>query len=289
MARMRTIPILVVVGLLTAACGGLNDEGTGSGDGSGSGGGIEHPTGATDLILRIGLEDGFVPVEVNLTRLPGVSLYGDGTLVSEGPVIEIYPGPALPNLLAQRLTEEGIQAILEAAKEAGLTDGDASYPYACVTDMPTTVFTTTADGHTSVVSAYALGFADGSCPDVDTEARAKLTDFQAKLGDLSWLPEGSVGAQEPFAFDELRIYVSPYQGDPEMPQEAVAWPLDPALDAFGEPDATLADTRCGTVSGTDLETLRPLAEGANQLTPWSSGGEKHRLLFRPLLPDESGC
>jgi hypothetical protein len=285
--RIRFLAILAMVGTLTAACGGVGDEG--GGGGSGSGGGIEHPTGATDLILRVALADGFVPVEINLTRIPSVSLYGDGTYVTEGPVIEIYPGPALPNLQAQLLTEEAIQAILAAADEAGLLDGDATYDYPCITDMPSTVFTTNAGGRTSVVSAYALGTGGGECQNTDTEARANLADFQAKLGDLSWLPEGSVGPQETFAFDELRIYVSPYVADPQLPQQAVDWPLEPGLADFGRPEPALADTTCGTVSGTDLETLRPLAESANQLTPWSSDGKEYRLIFRPLLPDESGC
>jgi hypothetical protein len=33
----------------------------------------------------------------------------------------------------------------------------------------------------------------------------------------------------------------------------------------------------------------PLAQSANQLTPWRSDGAKFAILFRPLLPDESGC
>ena len=33
----------------------------------------------------------------------------------------------------------------------------------------------------------------------------------------------------------------------------------------------------------------PLVEQANQLTPWTSDGSQYGLLFRPLLPDESGC
>jgi len=33
----------------------------------------------------------------------------------------------------------------------------------------------------------------------------------------------------------------------------------------------------------------PLAEKANELTPWRSDGAEFQLFFRPLLPDESGC
>ena len=46
---------------------------------------------------------------------PFWSLFGDGTLIVPVPQIEIYPGPALPNLTATPVSEDGIQAILEAA------------------------------------------------------------------------------------------------------------------------------------------------------------------------------
>jgi hypothetical protein len=43
------------------------------------------------------------------------------------------------------------------------------------------------------------------------------------------------------------------------------------------------------VTGSDLATLLPLVQTANQLTPWTSGGKEYTLLFRPMLPDETGC
>lgn len=287
MTRIRTIATASVLTLALAACGGLNDDG----GGTGGGGAIEHPTGSDELVLRWEYQGGFVPLEYTLKRVPSWSLYGDGRVVVEGPMIEIYPAPALPNLQVRRLSEEGVQAILEAAKAAGLMDGDATYDYRCITDAATTVFTTNAEGSTSVVSAYALMDAmGGSCPDVDVEARQALMEFEGKLGDLSWLPEGSIGAEEPFTADEVRIHVLPYQGDPELPQEPVDWPLETALAAFGarEPGG-LEDARCGVVSGADLDALWPLMRGANDLTPWSSGKAEYRLVLRPLLPDEHGC
>ncbi len=278
----------LALGLFTAACA----EPDGGGGGA-NGDAIEHPTGADELVLRWEYTGGLVPFEYNLSRIPNWSLYGDGRLIVPGPMIEIYPPPTPPNLIVTRLSEDGVQAILAAADDAGLLDGDATYDYPCNADAATTVFTTNAAGRTSVVSAYALGDAmGGSCPDVDDEARQALADFQAKLGDLeSWLPAGSIGPEEPFDYQEMRIYVQPYQGEPEMPQQPVAWPLDPGLDAFGEAADTggISDVRCGVVSGADLQTLLRTAEGTNQLTPWTSDGSEYRLILRPLLPDEHGC
>lgn len=290
--RKALTTIALTVALTTVGCGGLNDSGDG-GDGDATGdAGIEHPSGADELVLRWGYSGGFVPYEYDLRRIPMWSLFGDGTVVVLGPMIEIYPPPAWPGLVATRISEEGVQAILEAAKDAGLMDGDASYDYPCIADAADSVFTTNAGGGTSVVSAYALFDAQaGSCPGVDERARAALAGFQTKLGDLaSWLPEGSIGPEEPFDVTELRVYALPYEGDPELPQERVPWPLPTPLGEFGDEVAGQTEgMRCGVVDGSELDTLRPIAEGTNELTPWASEGSEYRLILRPLLPDEHGC
>jgi hypothetical protein len=295
--RVGRIGVAVAaVAVLASACGGLANDDTDSGGTTGATGakGIEHPTGADQLILRVAYEGGFVPYEYTFGSTPFWSLFGDGTLIVPGPQIEIYPGPVLPNLTATPLSEDGIQAILEAARDAGLMDGDANYGNQCIADAATTVFTTDADGQTSVVSAYALDVGEpaGTCGNgKDADARARLAEFQAKLTDLrSWLPDGSLGTERPYDPTEMRVYVLPYQGDAELPQDPIEWPLEPPLDAFGEPVQNApAATRCGVVTGEDLATLLAAAKDANALTPWTSGGTDYQLIFRPLLPDEHAC
>jgi hypothetical protein len=283
----KTAAALVAVALFTAACGRLSDVGPGSGDDQ-----IPHPTGADDLVLRIDVGGGFVPIEYNLAALPGMSIYGDGRMIVQGPVMEIYPGPALPNFLVTGLSEDAVQAILAAARDAGLMDGDATYDFPCVTDLPTTTFTVVAEGRTNVVSAYALGFDEsaGACEGVDTEARAALATFQGAFGDLKGLvPEGSIGLEEPYVPTEMRVFVLPYRGEPELPQQSVEWPVAGSLETFGEPIDVPEGARCGVVSGEDLAGMLGAAATANQLTPWTSDGAEYRLIFRPLLPDEHGC
>jgi hypothetical protein len=292
--RLARIGVAIAaVAVLASACAEAGDDDGPRGTGSTGGTGIAHPTGSDEVVLRVAYEGGFIPYEYVLSNIQSWSLFGDGTLIVQGPQIEIYPGPALPSLVSIPISEDGVQAILEAARDAGLMDGDASYGNDCVADAATTVFTTNADGATSVVSAYALdvGAPTGTCGGKDDEARAALAGFQAMLGDLQgWLPQGSVGAERPYDPTELRVYVQPYRGDPELPQDAVEWPLDVPLDAFGEPalDAP-TDTRCGVVSGAEFEALFAAAQGANQLTPWTSGGTEYSLILRPLLPDEHAC
>src|SRR5262245_18411153 len=58
---------------------------------------IEHPTGTDELVLRVEVTGRCVPPQVTLSELPQFSLYGDGRVITTGPVIQIYPAPALPN------------------------------------------------------------------------------------------------------------------------------------------------------------------------------------------------
>jgi hypothetical protein len=280
------VPVLAVV---MGACARATTGGTGSG-------GIQHPTDPSHLILKVDVGGGFVSPQVTLRRAPAFALYGDGRVITEGPQIEIYPGPALPNLQVTRLTEVGIQAILEAAHDAGLTGPDRQFTTMTIADAPTTTFTLVADGQRHVTSVYALGEvtdATQGIPSDEFEARTQLSAFYAKLTDLrSWLPQGSVGDDTPYSFDELRIFVLGESANPEpgLEQVPVDWPLAAQpLATFGQPMGSGFNGRCGSVAGADLTTLRPLVMKSNELTPWQSAGQSFTLVFQPLLPDESGC
>jgi hypothetical protein len=290
---------LLSLAILAGACAnasigdGPSDGGTGSGS---VGTDAPTPIGSDQLVLRIEQVGGFVTVQYNLMRMPILSLYGDGLYITPGAQIEIYPGPALPALSRLRLSPDGIQLLIQAAIDAGL-DKDRDYTdlgSMMISDAPTTTFTLTIDGQTHTTQVYALDFDLGQKPDgmpeQEFQARKDLLAFQSKASDLSWLPAGSSTDQGMYEPSALRIFTGPYQPDPELTQTPIAWPLSPGLDLFGESMAsTPGGMRCGTVTDDAAASLLPLAEQANQLTPWTSDGTRYGLLFRPLLPDESGC
>jgi hypothetical protein len=274
--------LLAMLALVVAAC-------------DGGGGAVEHPTGAGELVLRSATGGGLVPPGTVLRAVPEFSLLGDGRIIVPGPQMEIYPGPALPNLLQRSATEDGVQAILRAADEVGLLGPDRTLDAPGIMDAPTTIFTAVANGSRHVTSVYALGLDVPTPPGVseeELEARKALAAFQASLFNLDgWLPKGSLGEEAPYTFDELRVYVEPYalSPEPELQQAEKPWPLAEPLASFGERYDQFPDVRCGAVHGEDLARLLPEAQGSNELTPWTSGGERYHLVFRPLLPDEHGC
>jgi hypothetical protein len=257
---------------------------------------------ADELLLRVELTGGFVPVEFLLTNRPVVSVYADGRVLTTGPMIEIYPQPALPNLRQTSLTQAGIDRVLEEARKAGLFDGSAHYDGPPVSDLPDTVFTLNANGGSTVVSAYALGVDESMLPNpADVEPRAKLIDLLTFLTDLpSRLAADEIKeGDKPFAIERLRIYTRPIDPaatpttDPALEQPPVAWSLSTPLSEFGELQTEgplAAGTRCAVVAGDDAKKLVESLKTANQLTPWESNGTLYAIWARPLLPDEpSSC
>lgn len=273
---MRRI-VFVAVLALAASCARGGDAGDG---------GITHPEGP-ELVVRVAHSGGLLGPSARYREMPAFTLVGDGRVTTSGPQIEIYPPPALPNVVERRVAEAGIQAILRAAADAGLTKGDRSVGLPAgvgVADAGETVFTVVADGRMSTTRVEALGAVD------ETGERKQVAEFRELLFDLERrLPPGSVSKEEPYGVTALRVVVLPYSAspDPSLKQAARAWPLAQPLSAFGKPTDDAA--RCGIVEGDELGRLLPSVRESNELTPWHSAGEAYLIAVRPLMPDETTC
>ena len=292
----------MALGFLAVAC--ANSSSAGPGDGGGS---RSYPTAPDQVVVRISAGGGFVAPSYSIRQLPQFSLMGDGSAITPGAIAEIYPSPAIAPLFSQQVTPDGIQAILSLAETDGLLAPSRDYTdlgSIGIADAPTTTFTVVADGQTHTFNFYALGELGQKKPDQmsqqEFDARTKAQDFATKTGDLNWLPAGSAAQATPFVPSAVRVFVSDYTPDSTVSEPAIAWPLSTGLAGFGDPMTGATNggglntnnglpSRCGTVTGADLTTLLPLIDHANELSPWKSNGKEYGLLFRPLLPDESGC
>jgi len=292
--------LVLVLLMLIAACGEADDNLGSGGNATPTPEPIDHPQGASDVVVKIEHVGGFVMQETIVTRLPHFVLYGDGSVITQGPQIAIYPPPALPNLQMGTLTGEGIQRILEAAREAGLLDGDKEYRLDMIADAPTTVFTITADGETHTISVYALMLVEDELnndlvPEDEREARQKLAEFEAMMLDyMGWLPADAVAeAETAYPMEQLQIVVIPRDmlmiGDDSIDTGEMDWPLEAPLAGIGDEYPFMEQARCAVIEGDDLDTLVDALHQANQLTTWISEGDEYALLLRPMLPDETGC
>jgi hypothetical protein len=261
----------------------------------GAGDGIDHSTARDDVLVRVAFEGGFVPIEWTYTSLPNFALYGDGTLVLPGAQIEIYPSPALPAISSRRVEEAGIQTILQASLDTIATiPGDLNdLGLMGIADASTTVITVSAGGTDRTVRVYALSDLierPEGMPEEEYRARVRLQELVTKLGTLeTWLPSGSLGPESGYEASAARLFVGSYREVDDLAQEPIDWPLGDDLDRFGEFVDGNESYRCGVVEGADWTALHEAASRANELSPWADAGTKFSILFRPLLPDETGC
>jgi len=94
---------------------------------------------------------------------------------------------------------------------------------------------------------------------------------------LSFIPTAIAGVVSPWT----------KPGDDLPPQQPKAWP-GPALPGPSLGQGGL-ELHCVTVTGSALAPVHAAARTANALTPWTSGGKRWIVAFRPLLPDERDC
>ena len=304
----RIVPGVLAV-LLLSACAATGassadaepSEGDPSSTPPGSTGGIEHPAGS-DAVLVVSSAGGMLPVQFQATQVPMFVLTGDGRVIVQGAQTMEYPGPALPPLMERQLTEDGVQAILDALENTNLFAGNLELRgmQGMVTDANDTVFTLDAGGGQSTVTVYALGMLmpDMEPPpgmdEAEIEAYRVLSALNDRLMTLEdWLPADAWATDgwvpyEPAAY---RLYVrdvtdEPVEGD--LAGEVLEWPTDDDPAAFGVELPDFGDgTRCGLVEGDAAAAWHAELTAAKQNSQWTDDGERRfSVQPRPVLPHE---
>lgn len=278
----RTVAIATTLLLLAAGCAGEAAEPEFT-----AGDGVSY--GDDDVVLRVDYTGGFVDPATTITRLPALSIYGDGRVITEGPQIAIYPGPALPNVQVQQISRQDVRVLVERALDAGVGAGlDFGHPP--IADAASTRFTVLTQVGPQSSTVYALGppTDDGDLSDEQRANRAAMWDLFEALTDLpKTLGADAVSEPQPYRPTAIAAVATRWEANEllESPPE-LAWP-GPALP--GDPIDADGSLRCVTVTGDEASALLNAAAEANQETPWVSGDTRWRVTLRPLLPDEAGC
>ncbi|MGQ0615749.1 MAG: hypothetical protein ACT4PW_01955 [Acidimicrobiia bacterium] len=236
------------------------------------------PTTAGELVIQVREEGGFVPVEFLARRLPVVSVYADGRVITQGAQILIYPRPALPSVQVRSAPSDELAWALADARAASAGAGDTGFPP--VADVPDTVFEVVdANGGRSTVRVAALGFDSAGLTPQQVAARRALADVRDRLVNLGG-PDSQM-----YTASSLSAFASAYggRGGEPAPNE-LDWPLAPI--APGGPDGLPV---CIPVTGADTATVLSALGQATEITRWRSGGQVWSIAFRPVLPHEAPC
>lgn len=248
---------------------------------------IDHPTGATDVVLRYEEGGGFMMVDFVAVQAPHFTLYGDGTVIFRNPMLEAPPpqGPVMVQnpFRTAKLSEEQVQDLLEfALAEGGLAAAKLMYENAMVMDAPNTVFTVRAGGLDKVITVGALGMEGEGVPDMPArEAFKKVAERLANFDDNGSVP---TDVYVPTAYRAVLIDA---EGAPlEAP---IAWPwADIAPSDFvanAVPEQSFP-SRVMTAEELEVLGIEGIEGGFMGVSLTGPDRKSYRLSVRPLLPDE---
>jgi hypothetical protein len=300
MSTLRPLLGVPIVLFLAACSGGATGSpgpsaspaasGSGSPSPSPADLGIEHPTGPTDVILRMESGGGFAPIGAAATQAPSFTLYGDGTLIARDDTAPwADPGPdgliRLVPFYQTRLVETDVQGLLQfALGEGGLGLARPTYESGGIADAPSTFFTLRAGGLEKSVVVNALGFDAPESPDAAIrKAFAALAD---RLNSIAaQLPANAA----PYQAERWRgTLMEAGMGGATAP---IAWPWPDVSPT----DFVVADSNGGgfpkriltadEVEALGLGDLGGGVQDVSLLSPDSTSG--YTLGLRPLFPDET--
>jgi hypothetical protein len=242
-----------------------------------------HKLRGAVLIEDVG--GGYVPADIAFGEgLPAVDIFADGRIYTIG---HAYLGPndrsSLVTVVERTLPASEVNSIVNQAEAAGVTRHTPDFGRPRVTDLPTTTYTLSADGGTSTVAAYGLGYKDGLTP-AQIDARRRLKDLGDKLERLG---TGSGSGSRPKAYvpSSLSVFAQlPMPGEPGPTGPARRWPL-----ATLQLTGALPSGCVSVIGAANVKRISRLAAASAGDTAWISGGHRWHLVFRPDLPGTRPC
>jgi hypothetical protein len=254
-------------------------------------GGVDHPTGATDVVLQFEEGGGFVPIEFLAGQAPIFTLFGDGRVVFQ-PAVTTFPEPGPDGVIRNtawrtaQLDAAQIEELLTfALGQGGLGAARDNYGNDMVADASTAFFKIKAGGLDKTVSVYALGMEDPNATDL-VPRRA----FKALADRLRDFDRGGSISTDVYLPDNFRAVLVEREGDPLA--KPTLWPW---------PDLTMSDFKANvngvgatqfphrTITAVEVQALGlgDVAGGAQGVTLTGPDGKLYTLILRPLLPHET--
>lgn len=289
------LPLTVLsVALLAAACGSAGSAsppGSSAASAPPTSGGVDHPTGGTDVVLQLEEGGGFVPIEFRAGQAPVFTLFGDGRVVFQ-PAVTSFPEPGPDGVIrnvrwrtAQLDTAQIEELLTFALGQGGLGAARDNYGNDMVADASTSVFTVNAGGLKKTVSVYALGIEDSNATDLI--ARRAFKTLADRLRDFD--RAGTI-ATDVYLPDDFRAVLVEREGDPQAKPMAWPWPDLKLSDFKADINGTGAEQfPHRTITAVDVLELGlgDLPGGAQGVTLTGPDSKVYSLVLRPLLPHET--
>jgi hypothetical protein len=294
MPTFRLPLTLVSVAVIAAACG---SAGSASPPASSppsappTSGGVDHPTGATDVVLQLEEGGGFVPIDFIAGQAPVFTLFGDGRVVFQ-PTVTSFPeaGPDgvirnVPWRTAQLDAGQIEELLTFALGQGGLGAARDNYGNDMVADASTSTFKVNAGGLNKTVAVYALGIEDTNATDLVPRRAFKVLADRLRDFDRG----GTIGT-DVYLPDNFRAVLVEREGDPQAKPMAWPWPAMKMSDFKANINGAGAQQfPHRTMTAVEIVELGlgDLPGGAQGVTLTGPDGKIYSLILRPLLPHET--
>ena len=212
-----------------------------------------------------------------------------GRLILHGPEMAIYPGPLLPNLQQRPLSQAGIDALVAAARAAGLLDGPTDLTGGLKPGAQTGHLLFVIDGvEREVIGDPTRQIVCVTAPcDGAPGTPEAFGQFWAKVHDIgSWLGS-ELGPEAPYIADRFAVLLI------EPVVDAIASAVDRTV-APRHPMSQFGVALGGFAAGSLWRHRGRRSQGraaafgaANELTHWTDGTDAiFGVVVRPLFPGE---
>ncbi len=295
------LPLAVMaIVLVAAACGSAGPASPpGSASPSGSSAptvppspeGVDHPTGATDVVLQLEEGGGFVPIDFLANQAPQFTLFGDGRVVFQQ-TVTVFPEPdangitrSLPWRTAQLDAGQVDELMTFALGQGGLGSARDNYGMDGIADASSSNFTINAGGLAKLVNVYALGAEDPNTPDL--VARRAFLVLATRLRDFD---RGGTISTDVYLPAGYRAVLIEREGD--LQSKPIAWPwpclkvsdFKANVNAAGGSQLPHRTMNPDEVAALGLGDIPGGVQGVILAAP---DGKTYALVMRPLLPSET--
>jgi hypothetical protein len=231
-----------------------------------------------------------LPPQFTFNWLPALAIV-DGTAIDGNVAVPaIFPGPLVVAPNARPISDAGTDQIVQLARDLGLLDGPTDFTGGgampgsrlgqLVMRVDGVMYELTGNPDAAVTCGAQL-CADPGTPQAFAAFWQQLTVLESWIG-------GDLGPSAQYQPERIAVlFTEPAAAEGGISPQVVPWPLGGTFDATGAEFPGIANGRCVTLAGDDLETVWPVLLQGNQLTVFTDDDDAARsAVVAVLVPEQ---